>query len=119
MFRVCRYQKYWVDDVFSHSSSYPVRLLFRGQVAHGSGSCEGGRMVGEMEVREALPLGLACPHVAPPRPVLTVSLGNDSWGQLTLQGLPLSSGDDPLPKGQPPPCEQPSLSISTGANHIS
>lgn len=67
MFRVCRYQKYWVDDVFSHSSSYPVRLLFRGQVAHGSGFCEEGRMVGEMEAREALPWGWLVPmlhHIA-------------------------------------------------------
>lgn len=79
MFRVCRYQKYWVDDVFSHSSSYPVRLLFRGQVAHGSGSCEGGREDGGGNGGEGgSPPGLACPHVAPRHPVLTVSLGSAS-----------------------------------------
>lgn len=61
MFRVCRYQKYWVEDVFSHSSSYPVRLLFKGQVAHGSGSWNGERTAVETEVREAFPLGLLVP----------------------------------------------------------
>lgn len=65
-------------------------------MAHGSGSWKGGRTAVEIEVREAFPLGMSCPRVVPPGPVLTPSLGSEAWGQLTLQGLILSSGDDPL-----------------------
>lgn len=38
MLRVFLYQKYCVEDAFSHSSSKPVRLPFSGQTDHGRGS---------------------------------------------------------------------------------
>lgn len=38
MLRVFLYQKYCVEEAFSHSSSKPVRLPFSGQTDHGRGS---------------------------------------------------------------------------------